>query len=83
MVKHRLGKCLGGKLPGGKMPGGNCLVGNSGGNCPNTYIYILIYGRVRGCVIFVEEPPPYLQQGGHRMTVILYLYLYIEKFEVA
>merc|ERR1711872_465042 len=31
----------------------------------------------------MNDPPPYLQQGGHKMSVILYIYLYIEKFKVA
>ena len=30
----------------------------------------------------VKDPPPYLQRGGHKMTFILYIYLYIEKLEV-
>ena len=34
-------------------------------------------------MIFVEESPPYLLQFGRNMTVIIYIYLYIEKFEVA
>ena len=41
------------------------------------YIYILIYGRVWGCMIFVEEPPPYLQQVGRNMTVIIYIYTWL------
>ena len=41
------------------------------------YIYILIYSRVQGCMIIVEEPPPYLQQVGRNMTVIIHIYLYI------
>ena len=47
------------------------------------YIYVLIYDRVRSWMIFVEESLPYLLQFGHNMTVIIYTYLYIEKFEVA
>ena len=34
-------------------------------------------------MIFVEESSPYLLQFGRNMTVITYIYLYIEKFEVA
>ena len=47
-----------------------------------TNIYI-IYSRVQGCMIFVEEPSPYVQKVGRNMTVIIYIYLYLEKFEVA
>ena len=42
-------------------------------------VYILFLDTLSFCV---KDPPPYLQQGGHKMTVILYIYLYIEKFEV-
>ena len=34
-------------------------------------------------LFFAEELPLYLQQVGHNMTVIIYIYLYIEMFEVA
>ena len=30
----------------------------------------------------VKDPHLYLQQGGHKMTIILYIYLYIEKLEI-
>ena len=33
-------------------------------------------------MIFVEEPPPYIQQVGRNMTVIIYIYVYIERLEV-
>ena len=28
-------------------------------------------------IFFVKDPPPYLQQGGHKMTIILYVYISI------
>ena len=38
-----------------------------------------IFGFLSFCV---KDPPLYLQQGGHKMTFIPYIYLYIEKFQV-
>ena len=41
--------------------------------------YTLFFDSISFCM---KDPPPYLQQGGYKMTIILYINLYIEKFKV-